>query len=177
MPIVLVGHSWGGYNVLCAASKVKVQGVVAFSAFNSPTKAIIDAAESMSGKKMLIVRIVKPYLWLYNFFKFGSMGNLKAGKAISKSDVPALLIHGEKDAVVPLSNSAAKKAQGKQVMLEKDKRHNPYNTVAAEDALVQLRNALADDLSKEWFGGFDYVAATEEDQKVMLATKNFIESL
>jgi hypothetical protein len=177
MPIVLVGHSWGGYNVLCAASKVKVQGVVAFSAFNSPTKAIVDAAVGMAGKKMLIVRLVRPYLWLYNFFKFGRMGNLKAGKAISKTNTPALLIHGAQDNVVPLSNSAAKKAKGKQVIIEPDKKHNPYNTVDAEVALGRLRSAITDDLSAEWFSGFDYEVATEEDQKVMSATKTFIETL
>ncbi|MDE7256558.1 MAG: alpha/beta fold hydrolase, partial [Clostridia bacterium] len=129
-PVILVGHSWGAYSVLAASASVKVDGVVALSGFNAPAQCVHDMLKSMGGFGRFYAPLTHGWIWLINFFKFGAKGNLKACKAVKKSGVKALLIHGEKDKAVAFKNSAANKVKGENVttLLLSEKRHNPYNT-------------------------------------------------
>ncbi|MGN0817391.1 MAG: alpha/beta hydrolase family protein [Candidatus Coproplasma sp.] len=178
MPVWLVGHSWGGYSVLCASSKINVKGVVAFSAFSSPTKIFGDLVKAYSNG--FFAGIAKTGVWFINLFKFGVKGNTNAVKAVERSNTPALLIWGEKDNLVTRRTSAACLAKGKNItaLIEKDKKHNPYNTVAAEEKLAELgadKSELSDKERGDFYENFDYTAATEEDEKVMSVAVEFIE--
>lgn len=177
-PVWLVGHSWGGYSVLCASSKINVNGVVAFSAFSSPVKIFGDLVKTYSNG--FFAGIAKAGVWFINAFKFGLKGNTNAVKSVEKSNTPALLIWGEKDNLVTRRNSAACLAKGAKIssLIEKDKRHNPYNTVQAEVKLAELgsdKSKLSDGERAKFYADFDYAAATEEDGKVMSAVVDFIE--
>lgn len=173
----LVGHSWGGYSVLCASEKVNVNGVVAFSAFSSPVALFCDLIKTYSNG--FFAGIAKIGVWFINAFRFGLKGNTNAVKAVERSNTPALLIWGEKDNLVTRRSSAACLAKGKNItaLIEKDKKHNPYNTVAAEEKLAELgadKAELSDKERADFYEKFDYVAATEEDVKVMSAVADFI---
>ena len=95
-----------------------------------------------------------------------------------------MLVHGGKDTIVSAHRAVYYIAEGGSITkyLDKDKRHNPYNTAAAEDVLAQLSKALASAKKmseaerKEVFGKLDYYAATEEDKTVMSAMAEFIAS-
>lgn len=183
-PVVLVGHSWGAYSVLAACDTVKVDGVVAMSGFNAPAQCVCDILRSSGGGLgKLFAPLVHGWIWLFNFFKFGAKGNTKAAKAVKKSGVKALLIHGEKDdVVVGYKNSAVNKVKGENVttLLLPDKRHNPYNTVAAEDKLAELTGAHkfeTEEQAKEYFKNFDWAAVTEEDEEVMSKIDDFIKGV
>lgn len=179
-PVVLVGHSWGAYSVLCASAKVKAEKVVALSAFDAPAKCTSDVLKGYLTKraKWLAV-LLRSSIYVANFFRFGAKGNTRASKAVAKSGAPALLIHGEKDAMVPLKNSAAAKATSSNVqkLILSDKRHNPYNTVAAENKLAELLGADFNSEEEEaaFLKTFDWSAATEEDAEVMQTICDFIE--
>ena len=179
--IIAVGHSWGAYSVLAAGAVIKVDGVIALSAFNSPVQCLCTLLANVGGKLgKLYSHLVRGWFYLFNLFKFGAKGNVKAHKAIEKSGVKTLLIHGEKDAVVPLKFSAAAKAVGANVekIILPDKKHNPYNTVAAEDKLASLMALNADSAEgKAALASFDWTAATEEDGAVMEKIDSFIESV
>lgn len=181
-PVVLVGHSWGAYSVLAASATVKVDGVVAISAFDSPAKCVCDILKKTGGLGRLYAPLVYGWVRLINLIKFGFKGNLKASTAIKKSGVKALLIHGEMDNVVNLKNSAAVKCADKNAikLILPDKRHNPYNTVPAEDKLAELTGGNkfeSEEQAKDFFENFDWKAATEEDEEVMKKIDGFIESL
>lgn len=178
---VLVGHSWGAYSVLTASERVQADGVVALSSFDKPAQSICDNLIKMRALRFYAKMLCVDF-WLIKLFKFGVRGNRSAVKAVEKSGVPALLIHGEKDGVVPLKHSAAKMAQGGNIqkLILKDKRHNPYNTVAAEQKLSELGGAdrggdAAD--GNNFFRNFDWSAATEEDAEVMGKIDEFIASV
>ena len=181
-PVILVGHSWGAYSVLAACASVKADGVVAMSGFNSPAKCVYDMLKSMGGIGRLFAPLTYGWIKTFNFFKFGSRGNLSAAKAVKKSGVKALIIHGEKDGAVGFINSAANRVKGANVttLLLPEKRHNPYNTVAAEDKLAQLtgkHDFESEAQAAEYFKNFDWVAVTEEDEAVMSKIDSFIESV
>lgn len=168
--IILVGHSWGAYSVLAVSRKIKVDGVVAMSAFNAPAQCVCDQLGLISKLGKILAPLLHPFFFLGNIFKFGFKGNTHAAKAIEKSGIKALLIHGEKDRTVIVKHSAAAKAAGDNVqkLLLPDKKHNPYNTAAAEQKLAELTSGKAD------LQDFDWHAATEEDEEVMGVIDRFI---
>ncbi len=181
-PVVLVGHSWGAYSVLAACASVKVDGVVALSGFNAPAKCLCDTVKSMGGLGKLFAPLVYGWIKLINFLRFGAKGNTKAAKAVKKSGVKTLIIHGEKDGAVGFKNSAANTVKGENVttVLLPDKRHNPYNTVAAEDKLAELTGTHkfeSEEEAQEYFKNFDWAAVTEEDEEVMSKIDSFIENV
>lgn len=178
-PVVLVGHSWGAYSVLAACGSIKVDGVVAMSGFNAPAQCLSDMLKNVKYGK-LYATFAHGWLWLFNFFKFGAKGNTKAARAVKKSGVKALIIHGEKDLTVGFKHSAANKVKGENVttVILPDKRHNPYNTVAAEAKLSELGKEFgSEEEEKEYLKDYDWNAATEEDEEVMSKIDSFIENV
>ncbi|MGN1373132.1 MAG: alpha/beta hydrolase [Candidatus Coproplasma sp.] len=174
--IVLVGHSWGAYSVCCAANKVKVDGVVAMSGFNAPAQCICDQLKMITSMGKLMAPVLHPVFFLINLFG-SSNGNTHAATALKKSGVKALLIHGEKDRAVPLKHSAAQKAEGENVtkLILAYKKHNPYNTVEAEEYLAKL--LAFDGKDEQFIKNYDWAKATQEDSVVMANIDNFIKSI
>lgn len=174
--LVLVGHSWGAYSVCCAANKVKVDGVVALSGFNAPAQCICDQLKMIAPIGKLLAPLLHPFFFLLNVFRSAN-GNTHAAKALKKSGVKTLLIHGEKDRTVPIKHSVAQKAQGENVtkLILADKKHNPYNTVEAEEYLAKLLSF--DGKDESFLVSYDWAKATQEDSKVMANIDNFIKSI
>ncbi len=180
-PKVLVGHSWGAYSVLAACASIKVDGVVALSGFNAPAQCVCELMKTTGGLGKFYAPLVYGWIKLINFFKFGANGNISAAEAVKKSGVKTLIIHGEKDDDIYIKISAADKVKGENVtcVLLPEKRHNPYNTVAAEDKLAELTGAHkfeSEGEAKEYFASFDWAAVTEEDAEVMSKIDSFIEN-
>lgn len=176
--IALVGHSWGAYSVLAACGRISPDAVVAVSGFDAPAQCLCDQIKNLGGKLgKLVAALSHGWFWLFNFFKFGKNGNTRASKFLKKSGVKALIIHGEKDGTVIYKHSAAAKCGGQnvQTIILPDKRHNPYNTVAAEDKLKELISHKNGD--GEFYNNFDWSAATEKDAEVMSAIDSFIKEV
>ncbi len=98
--IVLMGHSKGGYAACCALeSDFDIAAIVSISAPNSSMDAVISSAERYVGP---LAYLNYGPLWAYQSMLFGSSRvNLRADEVISKTDVPALIIHGENDENLP----------------------------------------------------------------------------
>lgn len=167
-----VGHSWGGYSALCAAAERDIDGAVALSAPLSPVQAVSSGAAGVLPK--WIIALLRPFLALCDFFVFGVHSNKNAAKCAKKCKKPVLLVHGDCDRIVPLSQSAYAKAEGENITkyLAEGRAHNPYNTVEAQAMMNELSSKLASigGMSEEeraYFSRFDYVAATREDVAVM----------
>ncbi len=178
--IYLVGHSWGGYSVLCASAKRKVEKVVAISAPNSPLTTVKNVAAPVIST--VLAYFILPWLSIFNSVKFGGEGNMSAAEFVAKSDIPMLLVHGNKDNIVKNENAAFYCINGKNIkkLLCDGKAHNPYNTVNAEKQLADISSSLKkarkmNEAEKlDYFERFDIKSATEEDEKVMEQIAEFL---
>lgn len=178
--IYLVGHSWGGYSALCASAMRKVDKAVAISAPSTPVKTLREGAAKFIGKPLAY--LLCPFWFIINFLVFGSKGNMSAVKAAQKNGTPTLLIQGDADGIVTPVKSAFGGDYGDGVVkyAAVGKAHNPYNTLDAEKRLGELTAALAraGKMTKEerekFFGGFDFKAATQEDEEVMNLIAEFL---
>lgn len=104
LPILLFGHSWGGYAVANLLHyDYEIAGVATVSGANSPMEMIIEQGRSMMGG---FIYIQYPYLWLYQRILFGEAASLNAVDAINRSDVPVLIIHGTEDEFVAYEGSS-----------------------------------------------------------------------
>ena len=104
LPVLLFGHSWGGY----AAANVlhydhEIAGVVTVSGANSPMEMIIEQGRRMMGG---FIDLQYPYLWLYQRILFGQTASFHAVDAINQTDVPVLIIHGTEDELVSFEGSS-----------------------------------------------------------------------
>lgn len=104
LPVMLFGHSWGGYAVANVLHyDHDIAGVVTVSGPNSAMDIVIEQGRQMMGG---FVYTQYPYLWLYQRVLFGKAASLNAVDAINGSDTPVLIIHGTEDEVVEYSGSA-----------------------------------------------------------------------
>lgn len=99
--VALLGHSRGGYAACCAlAYDYDIAAVVSISGLNSAMEGVMSAAVDKVG---VIAYGNYGFLWLYQAMLFGADTlNQSAVEALSQSDVPTLVIHGERDEQVPL---------------------------------------------------------------------------
>lgn len=98
LPIVLWGHSWGGYGVAAALDLVPdVRACVTMSGYNAPVEIICEWSEKTIGPIAILQR---PTLWLNNMLTFGADANRTALDGINKTESPVLVIHGTNDTVV-----------------------------------------------------------------------------
>lgn len=98
--LVLMGHSQGAYAACCAlAGQHDISAVVSVSGVNSAMESIMHMSTQTVGP---VAYGNYGFLWLYQAMLFGpDVLELEAAKAISESDVPVLVIHGQQDTQIP----------------------------------------------------------------------------
>lgn len=104
LPILLFGHSWGGYavaNVLHYPHAVSA--VISVSGVSNAMDILTEQGKSMMGP---FIYTQYPFLWLYQRLLFGKVADFDAVNAINKGDTPVLIIHGLNDEMVSYHNSA-----------------------------------------------------------------------
>lgn len=98
LPILLFGHSWGGYAVANVLHyNHEISGVVSVSGVNSSIEIVLEQGQQMMGG---LIHTQYPFLWVYQRILFGKTASLDAVDAINGSDVPVLIIHGTEDELV-----------------------------------------------------------------------------
>lgn len=99
LPIMLFGHSWGGYavaNVLNYHPEVKA--VVSVCGFNRASDLLeAQGCEILGPAAKLLV----PYVNAYEYLKFGSYSTSTAMDGFQKSDAAVFVIHSQDDTTVP----------------------------------------------------------------------------
>lgn len=100
LPIVLFGHSWGGYsvgNVLGLHPEVRAAVIVA--GFNESEDLLEYQGEQMVGAG---IQLLLPYLRLYERIKFGKAYTaITAVDGMEKTDAEILVVHSKNDTTVP----------------------------------------------------------------------------
>lgn len=98
LPIVLFGHSWGGYsvgNVLNCHADVKAAVLVA--GFDCSTDLFEQQGESVMGSG---IKVMMPYVSLYERLKFGKYAAYSAVDGFANSDAGIMVIHSKDDTIV-----------------------------------------------------------------------------
>ena len=101
LPLILYGHSAGGYAALAALSEgYDVDGVISVCGFNSPTDMMMYHSRENVG---VLADLEYPFFVLENLFLFGSDASDTALEGINAAEIPILLIEGDSDERFPPS--------------------------------------------------------------------------
>ncbi len=186
LPLLLCGHSWGGYsvcNVSAIATDTEIKGIVAFSPFNSMSKLIRDNARLQTKANL---SIFTPFFYLINLIRFGKAGVLRSCDSIDSNEIPTLILHGGNDLQVTFKNSPVgrkheiKNNPNARTILCDSKFHNVYLAKEAEqylnDTFARI-SALGENTPEayEVYQNIDYTLITKEDLTIMDAVSDFFE--
>ncbi len=97
LPLVLYGHSMGGYAATVAAEDGGAEAVVSIAGFDSPMQLMLDFGLEFVGG---VAYVGYPFLYLQNLMTFGEYADRRAVDAINASDASFLIVYGTDDDVV-----------------------------------------------------------------------------
>lgn len=104
LPVLLFGHSWGGYAVANVLHyNHEIAGVVSVSGADSAMAMIMEQGENMMGG---FIYVQYPFMWLYQSILFGDAASYNAVDAINQTDIPVMIIHGDEDEMVSYKGSS-----------------------------------------------------------------------
>lgn len=99
LPIVLFGHSWGGYSVANVLNfHPEVKAIVTMSGFNQSSDLIRSQGEAIVGG---FIHMLMPYVNCYEQLKFGEYAKNTAMDGFEKSQANVMVLHSSDDSVVP----------------------------------------------------------------------------
>lgn len=186
MPILLFGHSWGGYAVTSVFNyDHDITASVSVAGFNKPMQMIIEWARGMMGG---FAYVEYPYIWVYNKLIFGNDLDLTAVDGINNTDTPILLLHGNGDKTIGIDESAIMayrneitnpNVQYKICDKEKQNGHNSlFYSAECHEYVDQLNKEyeelyneydgeIPDDVRKSFYDGCDKFKVNELDSEFM----------
>ena len=180
LPLVLWGHSWGGYGVAAALDLVPdVDACITMSGYDKPADVLLETAIEAMGP---VAATQGPTLWLVNKLDFGSDADRTALDGINKTKAPVLVIHGAEDATVHFDGSAII-AQRERItnpgvqylVFDEPGRdgHNTYFSTAEAGAYLAEKHAELEGLQEEYPDGLpaDVQAAFLDDYDVVRANE------
>lgn len=95
LPIMLFGHSWGGFAVTAVLNfEHDISAVVSLAGYNTAMQVLRDNSGHMLGRASAFAY---PYLWVHQRLIFGRYAGLSAVSGINRSDIPVKIIHGTQD--------------------------------------------------------------------------------
>lgn len=105
LPIVLFGHSWGGYAVSAVLNlHPEVKAVCEFAGFNKSGELLRSECEGGLGG---YASIVMPYVNLYESFKFKKFAKYSALDGFANTSAKIIVVHSKDDDVIPFDDNAA----------------------------------------------------------------------
>lgn len=102
LPVVLYGHSMGGYAVAALADAPDVAGVISVAGFNEPVETMVSFSRKYIG---VLADLEYPVIYLQDRFLFGADANTTAVEAINATDTPVMIVYGSADQTIPYSLS------------------------------------------------------------------------
>ena len=172
LPIVLFGHSWGGYAV-CAVSayeKHNIAAIVSVSSFDSSEEIVFHYTHKYINA-YTYTQI--PFFRAYESIAFGEVAGLTATDGINASDVPVMLIHSESDEVVPFDISVISHADeitNGRVICEIAERS--HTGLLYDEEAEELRNSINSGNTKP--SGEEVAEANAVNTELMDKINNFL---
>jgi hypothetical protein len=168
LPVVLFGHSWGGYcvcNVLTYHPEVKA--VIACSGFNSSS----DLIEAY-GKKQVgdAVYLMLPFVKLHEYIKYGKYASNTALDGFEATEADIMIVHSADDVVVPIE-------YGYDIYYDKYKNDSRFSFIRLEN---NGHNYVYDDMTyinefntefDKWIETLDYDYNATENKERFAADK------
>lgn len=189
-PLVLAGHSWGGYAVCqtLAGEEEHVAGAVVFSAPDSAAGAICDGAQSMLG---IGIGWMRPFFAAASVIRGGWASRRSSSAMLAQTRrVPVLFLQGDADTSVRLLNSplyreAVRQKENITGIIYEGRAHNVYQTQESEQYLASTMEAISaakrehgkagiPSLEKKHLYDIDYALITQEDPAVMKTVTSFM---
>ena len=104
MPVMLAGHSWGGFAV-CAVLNYehKVNAAVSFAGYNSGSEVLMEQGRITAGG---FYYIIKPQMYILQKLLFGKSANLTAVDGINKSGIPVMIVQCSDDNLIYAGSSS-----------------------------------------------------------------------
>ncbi len=100
LPIVLFGHSWGGYSVCSVLTyRPEVKAVITCSGFNSSAGLFEAEGKKQAGNG---IYIMMPFVKLHEFMKYGGYASNTAIQGFSSTQAAVMVVHSADDDVVPM---------------------------------------------------------------------------
>ena len=104
LPVMLAGHSWGGFAVCAVLNKNHdVKAVTSFAGFNTGSEVLKENVQSMVGG---VYYVLSPQFWALERQLFGDMAKLTAVDGINKSGIPVMIVQCSDDDVIPPNGSS-----------------------------------------------------------------------
>lgn len=194
-PVLLFGHSWGGYAVANILHyDYKIAGVVTVSGANSPMEMILEQGQNMMGA---FIYTQYPYLWLYQSILFGKTASLNAVDAINGTAVPVLIIHGTDDEFVSckgssiISNLERITNPTVKAILVSEPGRNGHNDLFRSDAAMEYideinityrelydryEQNIPYEIKQDFYSGVDRSLAQDINRKLMDEIQSFFQS-
>lgn len=98
LPIVLFGHSWGGY---CVSSVLtyhpEIKAVIACSGFNRSSDMFESGGKSQAGD---VIYTMTPFIRIHELFKYGRYASNTAMDGFDLTDAAVMIVHSADDDVI-----------------------------------------------------------------------------
>ena len=164
LPIVLYGHSWGGYSV-CNVLKFhpEVKAVIECSGCNKSSDLIEIGGKEIIGN---LVYTMMPFVYLHEFIHYGKYAETSAMDAFKATTCPVMVVHSSDDDLVPIEYGydkffAVYKDDPRFTFMRfEDKGHN--------DIVNDKNNTYMSDFEadyKQWTENLDYDYRAKENRK------------
>ena len=142
LPIVLFGHSWGGYAVAAVLNYGHdIAAAASIAGFNAPMEILFEQAKKMMGA---FAYVEYPFLWAYQTMLFGRAAQLTAVGGINSTDTAIMIVHGEEDQTISYDKAS--------IMAHQSEITNPnvvYKTCRADNRNGHM-NLLRSDAAAEY---------------------------
>ncbi len=158
LPVLLYGHSWGGYAVTAILnSEHDITASASVAGYSTPMNIIFEQAKQMMPKA--IATIEYPFMWLNNKVRFGEYSDISAVDSINSSDAHVMIIHGTGDNTI--------KYDGASIISQRDKITNPNVTYKIMDGELNGHSNLFS--SKE---SVEYIKKLQEEFEILYEKYN-----
>ena len=98
LPVMLVGHSWGGYAVCAVLNNAHpVKAAVSFAGFNNGRETFEEQGRSNGG---VLFNLLIPQLRKIEKQRFGDVAKLTAIDGINKAGIPVMIVQSADDDVI-----------------------------------------------------------------------------
>ncbi len=162
LPILLFGHSWGGYSVTNVLNNhPEIKSVVSLAGFNKSSDLIKSQGEQLFGN---IVNVLMPYINIYEKIKFGDYASNTSMSGFEKTNAKIMIVHSEDDKEV-------QKKYGYDIYYKKyhnlsrftfiSYKNKGHNQLYYSDEAIKYINKFNDDF-KEYFKGSKITAENKE---------------
>ncbi len=174
LPIVLFGHSWGGY---CVSSVLtfhpEIKAVIECSGFDRSSDMFESGGKSQAGG---IIYAMTPFIRIHEYFKYGKYAKNTAMDGFDATDANIMIVHSADDGVIGIEYGLDK-------YYEKYKDNSRFTFIRFEDrghneVFNDPNNTYTDDFDAKfdsWTKTLDYDYKAEENRKRFLDDKaNYI---